>query len=202
MVSRTTKSTSRRKTKGKLEILESITGSDALSILNILAQRDEQIKTTIEKTAVEILSTIDVDEIAAEVQMELEFLQVEDVWARAGATRDGYVDPGDAAWEMFEEALRPFREEVEKYKKLSMLKEAAFFCRGILKGIYEFDKHSTTQYKEWAVDAPGEYFAYIMDDWRELYKGKLPMVSMNNFLKTSCPDWVEWAVKSLRSSRR
>ena len=74
-----------------MEILESITGSDALSILNILAQRDEQIKTTIEKTAVEILSTIDVDEIAAEVQMELEFLQVEDVWARAGATRDGLL---------------------------------------------------------------------------------------------------------------
>ena len=62
-----------------------------------------------------------------------------------------------------------------------MLKEAALYCRGILKGIYEFDKHSTTQYKEWAVDAPGEYFAYILDDWRELYKEKLPMVSMKDF---------------------
>ena len=103
---------------------------------------------------------------------------------------------------MFEEALRPFREEVEKYKKLSMLKEAALYCRGILKGIYEFDKDSTTQYKEWAVDAPGEYFAVILNDWRKLYKGKLPLVSMKVFLETSCPDWVEWAVKSLRSSRR
>jgi len=202
MVSRTTKSASRRKTKGKSEILELITGSDALSLLKVLAQRDEQMKSTIEKAAVEILSGNDVDEIASQVQLELEFLQVEDVWDRAGATRDGYVDPGDAAWEMFEEALRPFREEVEKYKKLSMLKEAALYCRGILKGIYEFDKNSTTQYKEWAVDAPGEYFAVILDDWRKLYKGKLPMVSMKVFLETSCPDWVEWAVKSLRSSRR
>ena len=185
MVSRTKKSASRRKAKGKSQILESITGSDALSILNVLAQRDEQIKTVIEKTAVEILGTVDVDEIAAAVQMELEFLQVEDVWDRAGATRDGYVDPGDAAWEMFEEALRPFREEVEKYKKLSMLKEAALYCRGVLKGIYKFDKDSSTQYKEWAVDAPGEYFAYILDDWKKLYKGRLPLVSMKGFLETN-----------------
>ena len=202
MVKRIKKSVSRRKAKGKSEILESITGSDALSILHVLAERDEQIKTTIEKTAVEILGTVDVDEIASAVQMELEFLQVEDVWDRAGATRDGYLDPGDVAWEMFEEALRPFREEVEKYKKLSMLKEAASYCQGILKGIYEFDKDSATQYKEWAVDAPGEYFAYILDDWKKLYKGRLPLVSMKGFLETNCPDWVEWAVKSLRSARR
>lgn len=202
MVNRKKKTASKMKTKDNPEILGSITGSDALLILNALAQQDEEIRKTIEKIAQEILSAVDADEIATEVKMELEFLQVEDVWDRARATRDGYVDPGDAAWEMFEEALRPFREEVEKYKKLSMLKEAAFFCRGILKGIYEFDKHSTTQYKEWAVDAPGEYFAYILDDWRGLYKGKLPMVSMKDFLETSCPDWFEWAIKSLRSSRR
>ena len=203
MVSRKKKTASKRKTnKDNPEILESITGADALQILNAFAQQDEGIRKTIEKTAKEILSEVDADEIATEVKMELEFLQVEDVWDRAGSTRDGYVDPGEAAWEMFEEALRPFREEVEKYKKLSMLKEATFCCQGILKGIYEFDKHSTTQYKEWAVDAPGEYFAYVLDDWRKLYKGKLPMVSMKGFLETSCPDWVEWAVKSLRSSRR
>lgn len=85
MVSRTKKSASRRKTKGKSEILESITGSDALSILNAIAQRDEKIKTTIEKIAVDILSAVNVDEIAANVQRALEWLQVEDVWARAGA---------------------------------------------------------------------------------------------------------------------
>ena len=122
MVSRTKKSTSSRKTKGKSEILETITGSDALSILNALAQQDEKIKTTIEKTAMEILSVVDVDEIAATVQGELELLQVEDVWARAGANREGFVEPGDVAWEMFEEAMSPFQDDVEKYKKLSMPK--------------------------------------------------------------------------------
>mgnify|MGYP001568174409 FL=1 len=93
-------------------------------ILNARAQRDEIIKTTIEKIAMEILSAVDVDEIAAKVQGELELLQVEDVWARAGANQDGYVEPGDVAWEMFEAVLSPFRDDVEKYRKLSMTKEA------------------------------------------------------------------------------
>ena len=202
MVSRIKKSASRRKANGKSEILESITGSDALSILNALAQRDEKIKTTIEKIAVDILSAVNVDEIAANVQRALEWLQVEDVWARAGANREGYVEPGDVAWEMFEEALRPFRDDVVKYKKLSMPKEAALYCLGILKGICAFDKDSKTQYKEWAADAPGEYFAFILEDWKMLYKGKIPMVSMKDFLEINCPDWVKWSVKLLRSSSR
>ena len=157
-------------------------------ILNALAQRDEIIKTTIEKIAMEILCAVDVDEIAAKVQGELELLQVEDVWARAGANQEGYVEPGDVAWEMFEAVLSPFRDDVEKYRKLSMPKEATLYCMGILKGIYAFDKASKTQYKEWAVDAPGEYFVFILDDWRTLYKGKIPMASMKDFLATNCPD--------------
>jgi hypothetical protein len=27
---------------------------------------------------------------------------VEDVWDNSGATRDGYVDPGEYAWQLFE----------------------------------------------------------------------------------------------------
>ena len=89
MLSRKKKTASKRTAKDNPEVLESLTGSDALLVLNALAQQDEEIRKTIEKTAQEILSAVDADEIATEVKMELEFLQVEDVWDRAGATRDG-----------------------------------------------------------------------------------------------------------------
>lgn len=62
MVNRKKDAGSKRKDRAS-DILGSITGSDALSILNVLAQRDEQIKKTIETTAVEILSAVDVDKI-------------------------------------------------------------------------------------------------------------------------------------------
>jgi hypothetical protein len=181
----------------ELKILQSITGTDALTILRVLADRDEGVAQEIEAIARELFSHVAIDDVAANVQMELESLEVEDVWDRAGSKRGGYVDPGDAGWEMFEEALEPFRGEVAKYKQLSMHKEAELTCLGILKGIYDFHEISSTEYKQWAVDAPGEYFAMILDDWKKLFKGRLPFQRMREFLETHCPGWAEWGMKSL-----
>ena len=181
--------------------LESITGADALAILKVLAARNENLAREIDAVAKELFSHLEIDEMAADVQMELESLYVEDIWDRSGAKRDGYVDPGEAAWEMFDEALKPFRDEVDKYKRLSMLEEADLACRGILKGIYDFDKESATEYKQWAVDAPNDYFGVVLDAWKKLFTGRAPFARMTAFLQTHCPDWAEWATKSLRSRR-
>jgi hypothetical protein len=102
---------------------------------------------------------------------------------------------------MFEEALKPFQDEVDKYKQLSMLQQADLACQGILKGIYDFDKESATEYKEWVVDAPSEFFRGVLDDWKRLFTARPPFPRMIAFLRTHCPDWAEWATKSLRSRR-
>lgn len=102
----------------KANALESITGADALAILKVLAARNEDLAQEIDAVAKELFSHVEIDEMAANVQMELESLHVEDIWDRSGAKRDGYVDPGEAALEMFDEALKPFQDEVDKYKQL------------------------------------------------------------------------------------
>lgn len=190
-----------RSSTRKPKVLESITGNDALAILKVLAERDENLAQEIDAVAKELLSHVEIDEVAANVQMELEFLRIEEVWDRSGATCDGYVDPGEAAWEMLEEALKPFQDEVDKYKQLSMLEEAELTCQALLKGIYDFAKESSTEYKQWAVDAPGEYFGMILDDWKKLFEGRRPLSGMSEFLQTHCRDWAERAMKSLRSRR-
>jgi hypothetical protein len=185
----------------KANILESITGADALAILKVLADRNENLAQEIDAVAKGLFSHVEIDEMAANVQMELESLYVEDIWDRSGAKRDGYVDPGEAALEMFEEALKPFQDEADKYKQLSMLQEADLACQGMLKGIYDFHKDSSTEYKRWAVDAPSEYFGVVLDDWKKLFTGRPPFPRMTAFLQTHCPDWAEWATKTLRSRR-
>ena len=181
---------------------ESLSGSDALAILKILSDRSAKLAQEIDAIARELLSHVNMDEVAANVQMELEFIDVEDVWDKSGATSRGYVDPGDAAWEMFEEALEPFQKEMDKYKQLSMLKEAEITCQGMLKGIYLFDKESSTEYKNWAIDAPAEYFGLILGDWKKLFAGQPSFSNMKAFLETHCPNWAEWATKSLRSRQQ
>ena len=78
-------STRKRGNTRKPKVLESITGNDALAILKVLAERHENLAQEISAVAKELLSHVEIEEVAANVQMELEFLDVEDVWDRSGA---------------------------------------------------------------------------------------------------------------------
>ena len=110
--------------KRKSNTLDAISGTDAIEVLRILANRDKELSKEIDAIAKDLLADVSLDEVADCVQAELESLAVEDVWDRSGARRDGYVDPGETAWQMFEAALEPFREDMLKYQQLSMLEQA------------------------------------------------------------------------------
>ena len=183
----------------KSKALESLSGADALSILKMLAERDSRFAGAIDAAAHELLSDVDAERLSAEVKDALECLEPEDVWDHSGRTRDGYVEPSEAAWEVFDEALQPFREEMEKYQKLAMTKEADRHCQGLLKGIYDFDEESATQYKEWAMDAPAEYFGLVLKDWKALHKERVPLSKMQDFIEKQCPAYAHFAVRILRS---
>jgi len=72
---------------------------------------------------------------------------------------------------MFEEALEPFLDEMQKYQNLSMFAEAKDYCISILKGICKFENDSTSEYKDWTVDAPQDFFEHVLDDWKKGQKG-------------------------------
>ncbi len=133
-------------------VLESLTGSDALSILQILAERDAGLAREIDAVACELLGEVDVAGVAANVKDELKSLDVDDIFDKSSARRDGNMDPGEMAFQMFEEALTPFLQDVERYRTLGLPERASAYCLAILQGIYDFDTDSSTQYKEWAVD--------------------------------------------------
>jgi hypothetical protein len=186
----------------KTKILDALTGSDALSILRVLAERNSDVAREIDAVAKELLRELDVESLAEDVKEALECLDVEEVWDRSGENRDGYVDPGDAAWEMFEETLEPFCREIEKYRKLSMWKEANLCYQGIMKGIHDFERESSTEYKQWAVDAPAEFFGRILDEWKALSDGRGRLSDMQDFIDKHCPSYAEWGARLLRSHRR
>jgi len=86
---------------------------------------------------------------------------------RSGRTQYGYVDPGDAAWEMFEEALNPFIDEMKKNQKRALPAVAKAYCIGIIKGLWRFDEESISDFKDWVTDAPGEYVDTVFDEWKK-----------------------------------
>jgi len=159
------------RTKGTKNIFAEISADDAFAILKRLAKEDPKVANRIEQIAIEYLSDVDIEDIASQVYFDLDSIEVEEVWNRSGRTRNGYVEPTEMAFQMFEEALDPLIEEMKKYKKLLMFAEAKNYCIGILKGICRFENESSSEYIDWAVDAPAEYFGQVLDEWKKGQKG-------------------------------
>ncbi len=169
----------------KEKVLDNISGHDALLILKALVKEDQSIAKRIEQIAMEHLRDIDVENVASQVYCALEGIEVEDLWEQSGSTRYGYVEPSERAWEMFEETLEPFTNELNKYLDLSLDNEAKNYCAGILKGINQFGKESTSQFKDWAEDAPDEFFERVLDDWKKACKTPELIQEMEDFIKHS-----------------
>lgn len=167
-------------------IIDKINGQEALRIVKILA-KDKDLAKKIEKLAkklaIEELKKVDVDEIAFDIYFSLDSLQAEDVWHNSGSTPDGYIDPYEYAMEIFDEELEPYLNDLKKYEELSMNNEAKKCLMGILKGLYKFEKESTSNYKDEVVDVPKETFEYILNEWKKRCKNKDDIKEVELFVK-------------------
>jgi len=150
----------------KKGFLALISPDEAVVVLNELV-KDPEIRKRAEEIAFAVVSDVDIDTVAEDVFCELDSIAVEDVWDHSGATGDGYVDPGEYAWQLFEDALEPFVQHLHKCQELSLVEQAKHQCMGILKGVWRFEKESKSEFKDWAVDAPGENMVRIFEEWKK-----------------------------------
>jgi hypothetical protein len=89
-------------------VLESLTGDDALAILKVMAARDRRLALEIEAIAKERFSSVEMDAIAADVMMGLESLVVEDVWDRSGSNATDMWTPAKRPGKCSRRHCNPF----------------------------------------------------------------------------------------------
>ena len=171
------------------EIIDQLSGGDALAILKTLARGDERLAARITEIATEHLSDVEPQAIATLLLLDLSFLEVEEVWDRAGPTRHGYVDPGEAADEMVQEVLDPYLEELKKYHNLGMSTEANRMCMGLLLGLYEFEHESTSEFKDWAPDAASEFAWAVVDAWKAGGPSRADRAAVRAFVEEELAGW-------------
>ena len=176
--------------------IDRISPEQALEILRRLARNDSKIKKRIEKEAEEILKDVDVEEICGEVYSALDGIDVEELWERSGPSRHGYSGPEDMAVEMMEEELEPFSSEVLKYLEMGMANEAMLYCMGVLKGIYQYEQESKSEFKDWAADIPGECFGDLLLEWKKRSGDPTDLKKMGEFIERECSKWAKWALKT------
>jgi hypothetical protein len=176
----------------KEKIFNNISPNEALEIIRELARTDKGLKNKIIELADNLLCNVNVDEICEAVFETLDGIDVHELWDRAGPNRDGYASPEEMSFEMFKEAIEPYAQEMQRLLNLKKHQEAKLYCMGILKGIYQYEEDSGSEFKNWVTDIPEETFGSILRNWGKNCKNK-DKKEMKNYIHEKCPDWFEWA---------
>ncbi|MGH2920205.1 MAG: hypothetical protein ACRDLS_16665 [Solirubrobacteraceae bacterium] len=103
------------------------------------------------------LCEVVVDDIAAAVADALLALDQEDLAARAGPTRYGYVEPTEAAWQLLEEALEPWLQDIARRAALGLVDASVDIACGVVLGLRSVDGcDNDERLLSWVPDFPAE----------------------------------------------
>ena len=128
------------------------------AVLDELVAADHELKDRAERAAYVRLAQVDTDDVAKAVVAALLALDQEDLAARAGRTRYGYVEPTEAAWSLLEAAVEPWLEDVTRRAGLGLTEAARRLGLGILQALQSVDGHIRNDdlLVSWAPDFPDE----------------------------------------------
>jgi hypothetical protein len=180
------------------DIVNNLSPEDALAILRQLAARDEKMAAEIAALALARVPDVDAEEVAGALLDDLAGLTPEEVWDRAGNTRNGYVETGEAAEEMIQELLDPWLEEMRQFHRMGLDWEARQMCMGLLLGFYEFEYKSKTDFKNWAVDAPLFFASEVLSVWQEETIQTAERQEVQTFIEAETPRWARTLLASFR----
>ena len=147
--------------------IQSLNADEASKVLRDLLGDNPDLTKKAYEFAMKVTGDIDADDVMDEVFCELDRLDMDDLNGRAGRTRYGYVEPCDAAWELFEEALDPYIDEMRKNQQRALPATAKTYCIGIIKGLQKYEEESCSDIKDWMTDAPGEYIDTVIEEWKK-----------------------------------
>lgn len=117
--------------------LGSLAPAEAAEVLDRLLIAHPELNDEAERVAIDLLTAVSVDQIAAEVESALVWIPLDALAARAGRVRGrGYVHETEAAYELVAEAMEPFRSDLDRRAALGLLDSAVNLTVGIIAGLY------------------------------------------------------------------
>lgn len=171
------------------QIIDNLSVFEARAVLRTLAENDADLAQRIAEMTLTSVSGEDMEAVAAALYDELDALEVDEVWDRAGRTRYGYVETSEVASQMIEAVLAPYLEELSRYQALGLNLEAGELCRGLLLGLYQFEHESKSQFKDWATDLPFDFAQEVLAAWKRGPADEGDGGEINGFIQEELPRW-------------
>lgn len=156
----------REKTKDVLEFLDS---GELAEVLRELLKRHCKLRAEANEIAEELIGDISVEAVVDEVISCIEHIDVEDIYDRSGNHDLGYVDPGEAAWEMLEESIACIQSDMKRRYEAGMKTAAENICQGVILGLNELESASNIEALELAFGFPADEAARCFSNLLELY---------------------------------
>jgi len=150
---------------GGRRTVERLKPEEATAVLRHLLEVHPELAGEAEEIARALLQRVEYEDVAAEIEDEIRALDYEDLNARAGRHEWGYLEPTEAAWEILEEALEPFREDMKRHLELGLETEALEICKGLVLGCYRLSERAGGDVLGWAPDFPGEAAGHALEVW-------------------------------------
>ena len=153
-----------RQVRGRRTV-ERLKPEEATAVLRHLLEVHPELAGETEEIARALLQQVDYEDVAAEIEDEIRALDFKDLNARAGRHEWGYVEPAQAAWEILEEALEPFHEDMKRHLRLGLETEALEICKGLVLGCYRLSERAGGDVLGWAPDFPAEAVGHALEVW-------------------------------------
>ena len=148
----------------KKSVLDTLSAAEKGELLDHLLAARPDLREQVEAYAVGRMSAEDRDAVAVDVESALRGLDIDELNGRAGYRPGaGYVEPGEAADEILDEALQPFLDDLARRGELGMRPAAVELAVGILLGLYRCRDGGAESLLEYTPDYAAERASDVVD---------------------------------------
>jgi len=162
----------KRRSAPTVSVLDRLRSEEAQAVLRRLLTAHPELRSEARQIAKSLLSEVEFDGVADEVEDAVRAVGLDELGNRAGEHSGGYTGPSEAAWELLEECVSPFIEDVKRYSELGLDAEALEMCKGVVLGLYRVRNEEGGDVLQWAPDFPAETAIQAMTTWRDGPKKK------------------------------
>jgi len=149
----------------KTMLLDRLQPDEASVVLRRLLANHPELLAEAEAITRSTLGEISFETIAEAVEESIRQLDLDDLNGRAGRHSWGYTEPTEAAWELLEEAVEPFVEDMKRHLGLGLDDVAFEICKGIVLGLYQCRDADGSDLLGWAEDFPAQAAGDAVANW-------------------------------------
>jgi hypothetical protein len=187
----------RRKASAKSDasgLLERLSPEEAVTVLHQMLDKHPELQSEAEQFATKLVSSCSIEDVAQDVCDRITGIDLDALNGRAGAHSWGYVEPGEAAQDLLEEAVEDLLEDMKRRAELGLVSAAEVVCAGMVQGLYQARDTKSDGALGWAPDFPAEEADYVVGEFLRACPPATRKAAQKSLMETltkRAPKWVE-----------